>query len=99
MTDANKKSHPAKVALEAKNDKPKRISKLQRIIELLTNRPQGLTRFEAESHGEHCLNSTVSVIRKMYGSRLFQRWEVVPTRYNSDGVRVVRYWLTGGAHG
>lgn len=99
MANENKKSHPAGAALEAKNDKSKRSTKLQRIIDLLTNRPQGLNRFESETHGEHCLNSTVAVIRKMYGSRLFQQWEVVPTRYNSDGVRVVRYWLTGGANG
>jgi len=33
------------------------------------------------------------VIRTMYGERLIQRWERVPSRFNPDGVRVYRYWL------
>jgi len=50
--------------------------------------------------GEHCLNSTVAVIRAMYGPRLIQRPEIVPTRYCAEGVRVNRYWLVPGAsHG
>lgn len=69
------------------------ITKLQRIINLLENLPDGLNRFEAERSGEHCLNSTVSVIREIYGNRLFQKWETVPTRYCPTGVRVLRYWL------
>ena len=80
----------------AKQSKTKRITKLDRIVNLLKTRPEGLNRFEAESFGEHCLNSTAAVIRSMYGDKLIQRWETVPTRYCADGVRVKRYWLAGG---
>ena len=70
------------------------ITKLDRVVNLLKTRPEGLNRFEAESFGEHCLNSTAAVIRAMYGAKLIQRWETVPTRYCSSGVRVLRFWLT-----
>ena len=73
-------------------NKPKRITKLDRVIEAM-EQPHGLNRFEGERIGDHCLNSTVAVIRTMYGARLHQEWETVPTRYNPDGVRVYRYWL------
>lgn len=75
------------------DDKSKVITKLQRITNLLKSRPQGMNRFEAENFGEHCLNSTVAVIRAMYADKLIQQWEVVPTCYNPAGVRVLRYWL------
>ena len=81
----------------AKKSKPKRITKLNRVINLLSVRPEGLNLFEAEAYGEHCLNSTIAVIRSIYGNKLVQRWEVVPTRFNPDGVRCCRYWLVGGA--
>lgn len=74
------------------------ITKLDRVINLLTTRPEGLNRFEAESFGDHCLNSTVAVIRSMYGDKLIQRWEIVPTRHCSTGVRCLRYWLVGGKY-
>ncbi len=83
----------------AKQSKQKRITKLDRVINLLKTRPEGMNRFEAESFGEHCLNSTAAIIRSMYGDRLIQRWETVPTRYCSSGVRVLRFWLVGGEHG
>lgn len=69
-------------------------TKLSRVIEALRD-PAGLNRFEAERLGDHCLNSTVAIIREMYGDRLIQRWEEVPSRF-ADKVRVLRYWLTGG---
>lgn len=72
------------------------VTKLDRIINVLMTRPEGLNRFEAEQYGEHCLNSTIAEIRSMYGNKLVQRWEVVPTRYSPNGVRCCRYWLTGG---
>jgi len=81
--------------VETTNDttnKPKSIKKIDRVIEAL-KQPHGLNRFEAERIGDHCLNSTVAVIRTAHGARLHQEWETVPTRYNSDGVRVKRYWL------
>lgn len=85
---------------EGKANKSQRkiTTKLQRIIDILKTRPEGLNRFEAESFGEHCLNSTAAVIRSIYGDRLIQRWEKVPTRYCADGVRVLRFWLVEGAN-
>ena len=82
----------------ANKSQRKIITKLDRVINLLKTRPEGLNRFEAESFGEHCLNSTVAVIRSMYGDKLVQRWETVPTRYCSTGVRVLRFWLVGGEY-
>lgn len=79
----------------AKPSSRKIITKLHRIIDLLKNRPEGLNRFEAEQFGDHCLNSTVAVIRDMYGDKLIQRWEKVPSRYTNRGARVCRYWLAG----
>ena len=78
---------------KANNSKRKVITKLDRVINLMKTRPEGLNRFEAEGFGEHCLNSTAAVIRNIYGDKLIQRWETVPTRYCSTGVRVLRFWL------
>ncbi|MDP3514179.1 MAG: hypothetical protein Q8S20_15680 [Sulfuritalea sp.] len=68
-------------------------TKIDRIIGLLRSRPEGLNRFEAEQFGEHCLNSTVAIIRATYGAKLIQRWETVPSRFSDRGVRVLRFWL------
>ena len=81
---------------ETNTRKAKRITKLDRIINVLKTRPEGLNRFEAEAFGDHCLNSTAAVIRSMYGDRLIQRWETVPSRFTNHGVRVLRFWLAGG---
>ncbi len=77
---------------KAKNLNPKRIKKIDR-VEAALKLPHGMNRFEAERIGEHCLNSTVAVIREMYGDKLIQQWETVPTRYCETGVRVLRYWI------
>lgn len=76
----------------AKSLNPKRTKKIDRVVAALEH-PHGLNRFEAERIGEHCLNSTVAVIRESYGDKLIQQWETVPTRYCETGVRVYRYWL------
>ena len=78
--------------------KRKPITKIDRIVNVLMTRPEGLNRFEAEQYGEHTLNSTIAVICSMYGNKLVDRWETVPSRFNPDGVRVKRYWLAGGAN-
>ena len=71
---------------------PSSTRKIDRIAASL-HRHGGLNRFDAERIGDHCLNSTVSDLRKIYGDRLKQRWEVVPSRYSAKGVRVLCYWL------
>src|ERR1035437_1704118 len=83
----------AGLEVTAKHSRNKCITKLDRIVNLLKTRPEGLNRFEAASFGDTCLNSTAAVIRSMYGDKLIQRWETVPTRYCSTGVRVLRFWL------
>lgn len=82
----------AGVSTEATNLNPKRIKKIDRVIAAL-KLPGGLNRFEAERIGDHCLNSTIANVREMYGDKLWQEWETVPTRYCETGVRVLRYWL------
>ncbi len=72
--------------------KPKNITKLDRVIAAL-HHPTGLNRFEAARLGDTCLNSTVAVIRGMYGSKLISQWETVPCRFTERGVRVLRYWI------
>lgn len=93
MTTKEKAASPGKgEAAQQTNLNPKNTTKLDRAIAAL-HLPRGLNRFEAERIGEHCLNSTVSVIRKRYGSKLVSEWETVPTRYCERGVRVLRYWI------
>lgn len=70
----------------------KRTTKLER-IEAALKLPEGLNRFEAQRLGDSCLNSTAAVLRTIYGSRLVQRWEVVPSRFCTRGVRCLRYWI------
>ena len=81
----------AETATQSTNN-AKGITKKERIT-LAVKQPEGLNRFEAERIGDHCLNSTIAIIRAEYGSRLIQRWETVPSRFNPDGVRILRYRL------
>ena len=92
ITNANAGGQPGAGDAAKTTHKPKRITKLDRVIEAL-KQPHGLNRFDAEGIGCHCLNTSVAVVRAMYGERLIQRWERVPSRFNPDGVRVYRYWL------
>lgn len=65
-------------------------------IRLALRNPQGLNRFDAERHGDHCLNSTIAELRAD-GCIFHSEWEMVPTRFNPNGARVLRYWLIGYA--
>ena len=56
-----------------------------------------LNRFDAERYGEHCLNSTVAVLRAN-GMGLHGEWETVPTRFGVT-TRVKRYRYIGAHHG
>ena len=95
MTLDKKAAPGANRAVFETNLRQNPIRKIDR-VEAALKLPAGLSRVEAERIGDHCLNSTIADIRKEYGSRLKQRWETVPTRYCSKGVRVLRYWLAGG---
>ncbi len=52
---------------------------------------RSLNRFEAENLGDHCLHSTVAVLRA-YQHKIYDRWKKVPTRFNKE-TRVKRYFL------
>ena len=68
-------------------------TKQGRILALL--KAQSLNRFEAEKHGDHCLNSTISSLRSA-GYVINDQWEEVPTRFGVMA-RVKRYFLVKGA--
>lgn len=61
-------------------------SKLDKILSILIARPYGLNRFEAEAYGCHCLNSTISALRKK-GNKIRDEWEWVPTRFGETHVK------------
>lgn len=60
---------------------------------LRTLRIRSLNRFEAEKIGDHCLHSTVSILRGL-GHNIYSQWEVVETRFKPT--RVKRYFLLRG---
>ena len=82
-------------ARESLNPEAKPAKKIDR-IEAALRHPAGLNRFQAERLGDHTLNSTVAALRA-YGRVIWSQWEVVPTRYNPDGVRCKRYWIVEAA--
>lgn len=59
------------------------------LLELIRGRT--LNRFEAERHGDHCLNSTISELEKKFGIRIDRQRENVPCR--AGQVNVNRYSL------
>lgn len=67
-------------------------TKLARILAILRS-GQTLNRFEAEVLGDHCLNSTVAVLRAE-GNLIHDHWERVPTRFGKKA-RVKRYGYAG----
>lgn len=68
-----------------------RPSKAGAILDLL-RRGISLNRYEAERHGDHCLNSTIAELRNHYHQPIQSRWETVPNRLGRL-TRVKRYWM------
>lgn len=64
-------------------------TKKARILALLHER--SLSRFEAERYGDHCLNSTISSLKKD-GHIIHGVMEEVPNRFGTM-TRVMRYFL------
>ena len=52
-----------------------------------------LHRFEAETLGDHCLPSTISIIARKYGLEIPRKMVQVSTRFNSTA-SVMRYWFS-----
>lgn len=67
-------------------------TKIARILAILRS-GRSLNRFEAEVFGDHCLPSSVAVLRAE-GNLIHDRWERVPTRYGKKA-RVKRYTYVG----
>jgi len=67
-------------------------SKIETILRVFL-RGISLNRFEAESHHDHCLHSTVSTLQNGFGILISRQSEVVPCLHGSSTVRVNRYWL------
>jgi hypothetical protein len=68
-----------------------RKSKVATILALFV-KGLNLNRFEAESHHDHCLHSTVSSLEG-YGVRIARSWETIPCLGGKATVRCKRYWL------
>ncbi|CAM5342527.1 helix-turn-helix domain-containing protein [Eoetvoesiella caeni] len=66
-------------------------TKIMTVYETLQKR--SLNRFEAERIGDHCLHSTIAVLRAD-GHKIYSQWEVVETRFKPT--RVKRYFLLRG---
>lgn len=66
-------------------------TKKQAILEAL--RIRSLNRFEAERLGDHCLNTTISELRKD-GHNILSHLEQVETRFGRK-TRCKRYYLAG----
>ncbi len=67
----------------------KRPSKVAAILKLFLQ-GRNLNRFEAETHHDHCLHSTVSSLED-YGVRIARHWETVPCLGGKATVRCKRY--------
>lgn len=52
-----------------------------------------VNRFEAERHGDHCLNSTVAEIGRDHQISIDWVWEEVPAMGGRAVARVKRYWV------
>ena len=70
---------------------PKPELKWRRILRALLD--GSLNRFNAERHGDHCLNSTVAGIKRDYAISIAWTWEDVPALGGTTTARVKRYWL------
>lgn len=80
-----------------RNPTPEAPSKIARILaHLLTG--ASLNRFEAERLGDHCLNSTISVLANRHGLTLQRQQERVPNNWGAP-CSVTRYSLpSNGQH-
>ena len=72
---------------------PGKDTKIGRVWKVL-HAGGSLNRFQAEQIGDHCLNSTIAVLRSD-GHNITGQWERVPTRFGSF-VRVMRYRAVRG---
>ena len=91
MSEKEKSASPRQEDALSKSQ-PAKHTKKSRILELL-KAGTTLNRFEAEHHGDHALNSTISILRAE-GNNIVDEWEYVPTRFAKE-VHVKRYAYAG----
>ncbi len=77
------------------NTQHSKDTKIGRILAELRG-GRSLNRFEAEPLGDHCLHSTIAVLRAE-GINIASEWEEVPTRFEGKTARVKRYRYVWGA--
>lgn len=94
--DAGRAKETGHAEAQPRSETTKPYSTKKDTIRAALRLPRGLNRFEAERHGDHCLNSTIAELRAD-GCVIHSEWEKVPTRHNPKGARVLRYWLLRGA--
>lgn len=72
--------------------KPKLEVKWKRLLRELIDRT--LNRFDAERHGDHCLNSAIADLRRDQLVSISWNWEEVPSMGGRAMARVKRYWVS-----
>ena len=86
-------NQPADLAkLVERSASEKQPKKIERILQALTD-PKGLNRFEAEVIGCHCLNTTISALKRNHGLKASREWEEVPNRFGGI-TKCKRYWIS-----
>ena len=88
--EPNLKPHKLKFSTQTTNTHPlpRTPTKNKRIATTITCR--SLNRFEAEGYSDHCLNTTISILRNNFGISIDGKRETVPG-YQSIPTSVVRY--------
>ncbi len=71
----------------------KKDGKLKKMF-LLFAHGNRLHRFEAERHGDHCLNSTIPALQRDYGIYFDRESVKVPNNFG-EMTWVTKYWLEG----
>ena len=87
MTKLNNKKPPG--SLKSQRVHLKEGTKYSNIINVFQSE-KSLNRFEAESFGDHCLNSTVSTLSSQLGLEIPRHMEKVPNRFGGI-TNVMRY--------
>lgn len=90
-THSEEQSRPRKA-----NDTTKPLGKIGRILSVFLT-GDSINRFEAERSGNHCLNSTVSVLANTHGLLFERQYERVPNHWG-EPCRVTRYRLPASEH-
>ena len=70
------------------------LSKEIRILEVLAQHPQGLTKLEAIQHGDTCINTTISKLQSKHRLAFDRTTDLIHDRFGGK-TKFVRYRLSG----